>query len=322
MPGAPKTARMLLRFPGERALLEEEPFGPPQQTITHPPSTYYPCRRDRAGRHGRDGCLAPQAMADPSPAHAAAQSAAVTDTASYAGLPWPILLAAVQQATGQSRGSAQAVSYTVRSGDSLSSIAGRFYHKQSAWPVLYWANHSKVHWANILSVGQVLRIPAEPAKIPRAPGPLGRPPRRRPPRPRRSPGRPGVRTRAGRSLAASSYSGGSPGGSFGQCVIARESGGNSQVMNSTGHYGLYQFSQGTWVAYGGSAATSATPARASRTRCSPTRWRRAGSPTGPLTTAADPHQHTTARGERKSPRQWSVCKSGLPCSGDCARARA
>lgn len=40
--------------------------------------------------------------------------------------------------------------------------------------------------------------------------------------------------------------------SFGRCVIARESGGNSQVMNSSGHYGLYQFSYGTWVAYGGS----------------------------------------------------------------------
>ena len=45
-----------------------------------------------------------------------------------------------------------------------------------------------------------------------------------------------------------------PGGSFGACVVARESGGNSQVMNSSGHYGLYQFSASTWQAYGGSAA--------------------------------------------------------------------
>jgi hypothetical protein len=41
---------------------------------------------------------------------------------------------------------------------------------------------------------------------------------------------------------------------FQQCVITRESGGNAQVMNSTGHYGLYQFSYSTWVAYGGSGA--------------------------------------------------------------------
>ena len=36
--------------------------------------------------------------------------------------------------------------------------------------------------------------------------------------------------------------------------MARESGGNSQVMNSTGHYGLYQFSASTWAAYGGNPA--------------------------------------------------------------------
>lgn len=38
------------------------------------------------------------------------------------------------------------------------------------------------------------------------------------------------------------------------CIIARESGGNSQVMNASGHYGLYQFSYSTWVGSGGSAA--------------------------------------------------------------------
>ena len=47
---------------------------------------------------------------------------------------------------------------------------------------------------------------------------------------------------------------GGPGGAFGACVISRESGGNSQVMNSTGHYGLYQFSASTWAGYGGNPA--------------------------------------------------------------------
>ena len=37
-------------------------------------------------------------------------------------------------------------------------------------------------------------------------------------------------------------------------IIAHESGGNSQVMNSSGHYGLYQFSSSTWAAYGGSSS--------------------------------------------------------------------
>ena len=37
-------------------------------------------------------------------------------------------------------------------------------------------------------------------------------------------------------------------------MIASESGGNSQVMNSSGHYGLYQFSSSTWAEYGGNPA--------------------------------------------------------------------
>lgn len=39
-----------------------------------------------------------------------------------------------------------------------------------------------------------------------------------------------------------------------QCIISRESGGSAQVMNASGHWGLYQFSEGTWVASGGSAS--------------------------------------------------------------------
>jgi len=37
-------------------------------------------------------------------------------------------------------------------------------------------------------------------------------------------------------------------------VIQRESGGNPQVWNPTGHWGLYQFSQATRAAYGGNPA--------------------------------------------------------------------
>ncbi len=62
-----------------------------------------------------------------------------------------------------------------------------------------------------------------------------------------------VRLRAApKAAAAATYSGS---GSFQSCVIARESGGSSQVMNSSGHYGLYQFSASTWAAYGGSPSS-------------------------------------------------------------------
>lgn len=198
-------------------------------------------------------CLAPQALADPAPAHAAAQPAAatrtatITDALSRSGMSPAELFSAVQASTP----AAKTASYTVRSGDSLSSIAGKVYHKQDAWPVLYWANRGKIHWANMISEGQVLKVPAMPAKIPGVPSQLGPAP---------------VAARAARAApaaaaasapvqatASGSYSGAS--GSYAACVIARESGGNSQVMNSSGHYGLYQFSESTWVAYGGSAGT-------------------------------------------------------------------
>ncbi len=204
-------------------------------------------------------CLAPQAQAEPVPAHTAAQPVTVTDAAAYAGVSSAPLLAVTARATGRHRaGSARPVRYTVRPGDSLSAIAGRVYHKPDAWPVLYWANHSQVRWANIITAGQVLQIPAEPAKIPGAPAQLGpAPPAPAPSAPpaAAAPASPAYAPVQAAPVAASSYSGGVPGGAFGQCVVARESGGNAQVMNSTGHYGLYQFSASTWAAYGGSPAS-------------------------------------------------------------------
>ena len=194
--------------------------------------------------------LAPQALADPAPAHAAAQPAVATRTATVAdalsrsGMSPVELFFAVEHAGGNT---AKPASYTVRSGDSLSAIAGKVYHKQNAWPVLYWANRGKVHWANVLGEGQVLKVPALPAKIPAAPSQLG-------PAPAPAPAAVSAATSVSAPAQASASGTYSGGGGFASCVIARESGGNSQVMNSSGHYGLYQFSSSTWQAYGGSAA--------------------------------------------------------------------
>jgi len=196
-------------------------------------------------------CLAPQAQAA-TPAHVAtrtavtAEPATVADATSYAGMSTADLLAVVQQSGGHAQ-QAQPESYTIRSGDSLSKIAGQVYHKQNAWPVLYWANRDKVHWANVISTGQVLKVPALPAKIPAAPGQLGPAPA-----PVTSTATSYAPVQATAAVSGGTYSGG---GGFQSCVIARESGGNSQVMNSSGHYGLYQFSASTWQAYGGSAAS-------------------------------------------------------------------
>jgi len=44
------------------------------------------------------------------------------------------------------------------------------------------------------------------------------------------------------------------GGGMQACIIRAESGGNPDIWNATGHWGLYQFSYGTWVAHGGAPA--------------------------------------------------------------------
>jgi Transglycosylase-like domain/LysM domain len=141
--------------------------------------------------------------------------------------------------------------YTVRPGDTLSTIAGKVYHDPGAWPVLYWANRDKIRWANSVDAGQVLAVPVRPARIPAAPSQLGPTPA---PAPVQASAEQAATEPTGVSepaQAASAYTGS---GSFQECVIAAESGGNSQVMNSSGHYGLYQFSASTWAAYGGNPA--------------------------------------------------------------------
>jgi LysM repeat protein len=161
------------------------------------------------------------------------------------------LLSAARQASVRKSLSAAAVPvvYTVQPGDTLSAIAVRFYHNPDAWPALYWANQGKIQWADDLQPGQVLSIPAEPAQIPAPPAQLAPGAQTSPAYvPRHASTQPVV----AQSGWPGTYTGGVPGGAFGQCVVSRESGGQAQVMNSTGHYGLYQFSASTWAEYGGS----------------------------------------------------------------------
>jgi LysM repeat protein len=50
--------------------------------------------------------------------------------------------------------------YTVRSGDTLSGIAGKFYHNPADWPAIWQANRSKIPNPNSIYVGERLTIPA------------------------------------------------------------------------------------------------------------------------------------------------------------------
>ena len=176
--------------------------------------------------------------------------------------------AAIQKAarqTKQTKKSGLLAHYTVRSGDTLSSIAKRYYNEADAWPVIFWANKHQIRWADSIQIGQRLSIPVKPSQIPGAPlatgpaAPVAAPVQQTSTAPVQAPvaqapvaQAPVAQAPVAHAAPAATYSGGS---SFQQCVIARESGGNSQVMNGSGHYGLYQFSASTWAAYGGSASS-------------------------------------------------------------------
>jgi LysM repeat protein len=153
--------------------------------------------------------------------------------------------------------------YTVKAGDTLSTIASAAYGQAKDWQWLYHVNNAKVQNPNLIYPGQVLSVPADPPAnytLPAAPVQQAAPAAtssadsdgegavsQAAPVQHAAPAQP--------AAAAATYAGAYPGGAFGACVVARESGGNAQVMNASGHYGLYQFSASTWAAYGGNPAS-------------------------------------------------------------------
>ena len=211
-------------------------------------------------------------VADEMTGHSATTSTATTDLKSpviaasetplvsithQAGTGVPVVrLDAAKIAAIQTKGKhhrTQSAKYTVKPGDTLASIAQHLYASGDYWPALYWANHAAIPDPSQITAGQVLTVPNKPAKIPSAPKESA------PAAPAATTASTGQGYSSASSAAAtatattattssSSYS------SFQACVIARESGGNPQVMNGSGHYGLYQFSAGTWAAYGGNPA--------------------------------------------------------------------
>jgi LysM repeat protein len=134
----------------------------------------------------------------------------------------------------------------VRPGDSLSGIAARY---RIEWPGLFEANRA------VIGGNPNLLVPGEHLKVPSAASAARLAASYQPPTatvtlvPSPAPVTPApVAEQAAYSEPTA------PAGSFQQCVISRESGGNAQVMNGSGHYGLYQFSYSAWVAAGGNPA--------------------------------------------------------------------
>ncbi|HEX7165013.1 MAG TPA: transglycosylase family protein [Trebonia sp.] len=192
------------------------------------------------------------ATTDPQTQVSAAQPVAITKHTAT-GLP-VVRLDASQLAAIQPKGKHHRTlpaKYVVQSGDTLASIAQHLYRNPDYWTVLYWANHTQIKYANEIHEGQALTVPAKPAKIPSAPKTLAP----TPPPATTTVSSGGSSSSAGTTAATQTQSTSTDASSsFQACVIARESGGDPQVMNSTGHYGLYQFSASTWAAYGGNPA--------------------------------------------------------------------
>jgi LysM repeat protein len=96
---------------------------------------------------------------------AASRTVAATSTSSAAHPESATLDAAGARAVTVSaastgRHAAKGTYYHVRSGDSLSSIAERFYHHAGAWQYLYHENAKTISNPNMIYVGQRLFIPA------------------------------------------------------------------------------------------------------------------------------------------------------------------
>jgi hypothetical protein len=140
----------------------------------------------------------------------------------------------------------------VRSGDSLSTLARRYYHHAAWWPRIWWANRHQVANPNEIRAGEAFTIP-----VPRAPRPstVAGALHAIPPAPPPPPAPVQRAAPVAAAPAAPVQSGGTVGtggmSAFQACVIQRESGGNPSAVNpSSGAGGLYQFLPSTWQALG------------------------------------------------------------------------
>jgi LysM repeat protein len=146
-------------------------------------------------------------------------------------------------------------SYTVHQGDTLSAIAAHTYGSAADWPAIWWANRHQVPNPNMIAAGQRLRLPtsghvsariarAAQAAIPAPPTPAPVPTQAQAVSvPQADP--------AAATTPVSTASPASSGGANWSAIAACESGGNWGANTGNGFYGGLQFTEQTWLAYGG-----------------------------------------------------------------------
>ena len=154
-------------------------------------------------------------------------------------------------------------SYTVKQGDTLSVIAAHAYGNAADWPAVWWPNRHQVPNPNVIAAGQRLRlsasgyVPAWMARAARA-AVAGSDP---------APATAAASVPQAAAPAAAPVSTAAPASSGGvnwSAIAACESGGDWSANTGNGFYGGLQFTEQTWLAYGGgqyaSSANLATPA--------------------------------------------------------------
>ena len=156
-----------------------------------------------------------------------------------------------------------ASSYTVQAGDTLSAIAAHEYGRAADWPAVWWANRHAVKNPSLITAGQRLTLPASGVVAPwlvraaHAAIPAGAP----------APAHTTPATPAASSAPAAparTAAAASSGGVNWAAIAACESGGNWSADTGNGFYGGLQFTEGTWLGYGGGqyapSANLASPA--------------------------------------------------------------
>jgi Transglycosylase-like domain/LysM domain len=146
-------------------------------------------------------------------------------------------------------------SYAIRPGDTLPQIAARADGSAANWPAVWWSNRRQVPDPDMITAGQRLALPSwhqVPPWLARAA--LAATAAARP-----VPAAPAAPAHASSPAPASS------GGVNWPAIAACESGGNWAASTGNGFYGGLQFTEQTWLGYGGgryaSSANLATPAQ-------------------------------------------------------------
>jgi len=145
--------------------------------------------------------------------------------------------------------------YAVQPGDTLSAIAARAYGNAADWPAIWWANRRQLPDPDLITAGQRLELPGRP-QVPTllaraALATTAAPATGAPATPDPATTVPADPAAAPATPPARAASPVVAGGVNWSAIAACESGGNWSIDTGNGFYGGLQFTEQTWLGYGG-----------------------------------------------------------------------